>query len=768
MNHSATKVSLGPSLFGLILVKIDIIGKFLWRPGKTSSHSVEEVIYITTNRMIQTYSHEQQTSLCPFFNLPIAEEPMADRSLCQRCQSINIASLFRGPRYESEEDMVYSENLDFRVASVAELREQKKCPLCSLLLNVYTYELTDHGADNGEEAEFYAIRNNPRKTSCKLRPTRADLVLFYDPCGIEDRIATHLLIEFDPAIPVLFHTWNQNKADGKQGEVSYPTLRYKSLSLYRGWSIALDHSSAVSGRPILNRCSQKNNMVDFGQLRSLLQTCRKFHPTCNERVEIHAQGLKTTNVMLLDVSTRVMVRANLDTRYIALSYVWDYVDREGYPGFKDGFPEGCSVPELPRIMEDSIAIVKKLGERYLWIDLLCIDQNNPVLKKIQIKQMDIVYSHAEFAIVVLARSNVHGGIPGIRLDSRKVEHHRIHVDAQDLVVATVWNHFYTIAGSTWNSRGWTLEEGMLSRRCIVFGPNEVYFDCASGVGSESIGLPVYHQSNQTSLSLKHSPRMIDYKFWNKAFPTEWNFDFFAQNVMFYSERDLSHSRDSLNAFLGVLSRLTISTHMGFVQGLPKDDLLKGLLWFPVYSSSRLSGFPSWTWAGWTGPRQYCDAYGEAIDKIKKHGYLANDPDSHKSLAHVAFLDDGNAHTHMKISSHVRHFSLRLTSSESSLYRLNQTNGELLLGVLGSTGAHDHENQNGYLFLDAHAASTSSLTHFLYLIHWKDVAKKRDHILAMIIKELDDGVFERAALCGIPVEHWEAAPIIEGLDDIILV
>lgn len=153
--------------------------------------------------------------------------------------------------------------------------------------------------------------------------------------------------------------------------------------------------------------------------------------------------------MLLDVSKRVMVRANSDTRYIALSHVWDYVDRECYPGFKDG----CTVPELPCIMEDSIAIIKQLKERFLWIDLLCIDQNHPVIKRIQVKQMHIVYLHAEFTIVVLARSNVHGGIPGIRPNSRKVEHYRMPVDGQELAVDTVWNQFYTIEGSTWNSRG---------------------------------------------------------------------------------------------------------------------------------------------------------------------------------------------------------------------------------------------------------------------------------------------------------------------------
>lgn len=131
---------------------------------------------------------------------------LEEASLCPRCRSLQIPSLFHGPRYETEEDMVHSEDLDVRVANIAELKEQNNCHICRLLVQIYEYELTDHFTDNGEEAEVYASRKDPRKIYCMLRPTRADLILFYDPCGMEDKIATQLIVEFDPAIPTLFHT----------------------------------------------------------------------------------------------------------------------------------------------------------------------------------------------------------------------------------------------------------------------------------------------------------------------------------------------------------------------------------------------------------------------------------------------------------------------------------------------------------------------------------------------------------------------------------
>lgn len=695
---------------------------------------------------------------------------MGKASLCSRCQSLHIPSIFRSQRYENEEDMIYSEELDIRIASIAELKNQRGCQLCQLLIAIYNYELTDHNTAKEEEVEHFASRKDPRRVYCKLRPIRADILLKYDPCGVENQIATQLLIEFDPAVPVMFQSWDQDRADAKRGEVG--PFTYNRELLYRGWTIALDHQFAMNGRLLLNRSSRKNELIDVWQLRSLLNECKRSHPMCNEKVEIATRGSKTRHIMLLDVSDRRIVCADFDTCYVALSYVWDYVDRDGYPGFKEGFPEGSIVPKLPCIMEDAIEIVQQLGEKYLWIDLLCIEQNNPVMKKIQIKQMDVVYSHAQLTIVVLARSNVHQGIPGIRPGSRKVEHYSVRIEGQSLVVGTIWNHFYTIAGSTWNTRGWTLEEGMLSRRCLIFGPNEMFFDCRSGVGSETLGLPTCRQSSQKMISLQHSPNLIDFKFWNKSFPKGWSFSFYAQSLRFYSERDLSHPRDSLNAFLGVLSRLTLTTGMEFVHGLPKAEILKGLLWFPSMVTSRLLGFPSWTWAGWTGPRSYCAAYREIIDHVQEGGSSSIDLKFRPRLAEAVTSVMNNSHTCITISSEVRQFHLLSAAKNSAMYLLLNSKGELILQLLGSHGPHDQQPycylQQGLLHLDAHADSASELTHFLYLVHWKDPSKPRDHILAMLIKEIDNGVFERIALCGIPVQEWYGAPIVVGLENVVLV
>lgn len=83
---------------------------------------------------------------------------------------------------------------------------------------------------------------------------------------------------------------------------------------------------------------------------------------------------------------------------------------------------------------------------------------------------------------------------------------------------------------------------------------------------------------------------------------------------------------------------------------------------------------------------------------------------------------------------------------------------------------------GSLFaLDIHTASASNAMHFLYVLHWKGILNKldhpfaldgtryRDHVLAMLTRQLIGDTFERIRRCSIPVGEGDLAPVVPGLD-----
>jgi hypothetical protein len=69
----------------------------------------------------------------------------------------------------------------------------------------------------------------------------------------------------------------------------------------------------------------------------------------------------------------------------------------------------------------------------------------------------------------------------------------------------------------------------------------------------------------------------------------------------YSRRDLSYTDDGLNAFAGVSKILESDLGTTLWYGLPIKYFELALLWSPKGNLTRREAFPSWSWAGWSGP-----------------------------------------------------------------------------------------------------------------------------------------------------------------------
>ena len=82
-----------------------------------------------------------------------------------------MPSIFSSQRYENEKDVIYSEELDVHVASLAELKEQRRCSLCQLIVTIHRHELTDRNAEKEKDVEHFSARKDPRKIYSKLGPS---------------------------------------------------------------------------------------------------------------------------------------------------------------------------------------------------------------------------------------------------------------------------------------------------------------------------------------------------------------------------------------------------------------------------------------------------------------------------------------------------------------------------------------------------------------------------------------------------------------------
>lgn len=71
--------------------------------------------------------------------------------------------------------------------------------------------------------------------------------------------------------------------------------------------------------------------------------------------------------------------------------------------------------DIPRPANDAMILCKEMGERYLWVDALCIIQDDSMDKEWQIARIGSIYSSAVFTIVAACGVDADAGLPGVRL-----------------------------------------------------------------------------------------------------------------------------------------------------------------------------------------------------------------------------------------------------------------------------------------------------------------------------------------------------------------
>ncbi|KAK4454901.1 heterokaryon incompatibility protein-domain-containing protein [Podospora aff. communis PSN243] len=154
--------------------------------------------------------------------------------------------------------------------------------------------------------------------------------------------------------------------------------------------------------------------------------------------------------------------------YIALSYLWGQHRPPPVPD--GGFAE---VPEgIPLTIQDAVTVTTKLGFRYLWIDAYCIP---PQYRNLQLGKMDIIYSEAALTIVAAAGDGPGHGLPGIGACLTKPQA----ITSLDKYTFPDWTSRDVedaVNESTWNTRGWTYQESVLSRRRLSFTPSFATFE----------------------------------------------------------------------------------------------------------------------------------------------------------------------------------------------------------------------------------------------------------------------------------------------------
>ncbi|KAK2752916.1 tol-like protein [Colletotrichum kahawae] len=293
--------------------------------------------------------------------------------------------------------------------------------------------------------------------------------------------------------------------------------------------------------------------------------------------------------------------------YVALSHCWGVLNKEQrvctYAGNIETFKQVIPFESLPSTFRDAVTVTRELGVSYLWIDSLCIIQEDNEDWKSEASKMEDVFSSAYCTIAASSSTSSLDGFLAKRVQRAAIG---IQTSQGTLYLAEAIDDFEThVEKGVLNTRGWVLQERALSRRTIHFTSTQVYWECGEGVHCETLA----ELGNRQSMFLSDS-----------NFPTyglEHYKDERIRLVQYlyqvYSGLNRTKPYDRSKAILGLQKRLGSTFKSPAMYGVISAYFERTFLWQAGVPGSLTkidyeagSTVPSWSWMALMGKVRYID------------------------------------------------------------------------------------------------------------------------------------------------------------------
>lgn len=340
-----------------------------------------------------------------------------------------------------------------------------------------------------------------------------------------------------------------------------------------------------------------------------LNTCKDRHKDC---LSSAPRRLPTRVVDVGPADGReepkVVVTEREEGLYLTLSYRWsDHAVKTTRMNL-EAHQRGISMDTLPPTIREAVVFTRLLGYRYLWVDALCIMQDDDDDWHREAAALCSVYENATLSLSAIASD-------GNGLFTPRTNNQIIVIDSGGSPMGIrppMRRSVQELSGMVLNTRGWTLQERILAPVILHFGPDQLYWECASGFASESF--PSL-RSHEISAKLRYSD--------DHTHLLKRGHDIYSNVKMFwhiliesYTRRQLTRKSDCLPAVAGLMKKFQLRDPevRTYHYGLWEEYLHIGLMWSvtsetPMHlTRSRDPTMPSWSWASFEIPVHYAIGY----------------------------------------------------------------------------------------------------------------------------------------------------------------
>ncbi|KAK4452619.1 heterokaryon incompatibility protein-domain-containing protein [Podospora aff. communis PSN243] len=355
--------------------------------------------------------------------------------------------------------------------------------------------------------------------------------------------------------------------------------------------------------------SESISFPGVGLARLWRDACLANHRLCNLASPLQSTTPSPTRLLNVTNPSRPFLEETSGWQpYVALSYCWG--PGEKFLTLRENVEEhrrGIAIEKLPTTFKHAIYATSQMGYTHVWIDALCIIQNDRADLGKELGHMGDIYRHAALTLRAASAVSSHAGFFHNR---NPLQLHPCRVKAtwavsSDTSIIVDLNLAGSCSGHSYlSNRGWILQEDVLAPRAVTFG-SQISWRCMEATADETRPIPMGSEASESGTDdmrlWLYAPRdVIDRRL---GLIKMTKFEAWQDMVCGYSDRELSIGTDTLRALSGLADMFSQVHGTTYLAGLWRENLMADLAWYvsandkrPVQPSHHRLTAPSWSWA----------------------------------------------------------------------------------------------------------------------------------------------------------------------------
>lgn len=318
----------------------------------------------------------------------------------------------------------------------------------------------------------------------------------------------------------------------------------------------------------------------------------------NHGAECLKSGLTFRPSRMLNTKRQCLEYAPPSCSYVALSYRWPRktsikltaatLDQLEKPG---GLGEVMN--EVALVVRDAIELSLRLGYTYVWIDALCIPQEEDgdhgsrlaLERGVQLSSMAEIYQNATITIVACSE-DPEKGLSGFQIARAP----QFVAEAGDMTFTVCKDYLSeAVNRSQWSTRAWTFREGAIPTRMLIFTEGQVFFLCNTAMYQEDVWEKPRDWKSE-DMDLPHNEGPI----WRLKHRERLPFPDYADAIHRFSKRKAGRPSDMPKAIRFMRSTSSFCC-------LHDEHVAHALCFETAWGTRTCESLPTWCWCGWSTP-----------------------------------------------------------------------------------------------------------------------------------------------------------------------